>query len=95
MNRNSRGNIYEGSIIKDLLLISWDFIQRRNKMSEDQKKLLSKDCLSFQERVLIEINEPQDDYIGKEETLDGLTEDEIKSLSKDKFYKIITPIRLF
>lgn len=83
MNRNSRGNIYEGSIIKELLLISWDFIQRRNKMSEDQKKLLSKDCLSFQERVLIEINEPQDDYIGKEETLDGLTEDEIKSLSKD------------
>ena len=30
---------------------------------------------------MIEINEPQDNYIGYEENMDGLTEEEIKNLT--------------
>ena len=83
MNRSSRGNIYLDDLLEELLLRSWDFIQRRKNMDENKKKLITKDCLSFQERVLIEINESQDDYIGKEENLDGLTEEEIKKLTSN------------
>ena len=50
-------------------------------MSEEGKKLLSKDILSFEERIKIEINEPQDNYIGVEQSFDGLTEDEIKDFT--------------
>ena len=50
-------------------------------MSEEGKKLLSKDILSFEERIKIEINEPQDNYIGVEQSFDELTEDEIKDLT--------------
>ena len=80
-NKNSRGNIYRESLFKELIIFTWDFISRRNKLSEDKKKLIRKDCLSFQDRVLIEINEPQDDYIGVEANLDGLNEEEVKQLS--------------
>ena len=81
INKNSRGNIYRESLIKELITFTWDFIKRRNNLSEEKKKLISKDCLSFQDRILIEINEPQDDYIGVEANLDGLSEEEIKELS--------------
>ena len=50
-------------------------------MSEEGKKLLSKDILSFEERIKIEINEPQDNYLGIEAGYDGLTEEEIKDLT--------------
>ena len=52
-------------------------------MSEEGKKLLTKDILSFEERIKIEINEPQDNYIGLEENFDGLTEEEIKDLTSN------------
>ena len=32
---------------------------------------------------MIEINEPQDDYVEKEASLDGLTDDEIKVLTQN------------
>ena len=83
INRNTRGNIYRESLIKGLIIYSWDFISRRNNLSEEKKQLTRKDCLPFQDRVLIEINEPQDDYIGVEANLEGLTEDEIKQLNLD------------
>ena len=59
------------------------FPSRKKNLSEEGKKLLSKDILSFEDRIKIEINEPQDNYIGVEQSFDGLTEDEIKDFTKN------------
>ena len=79
-NRKSRGNVYLNDLVDDLIKLTWDFLQRRKNLNEEQKKRLSKDIITFEERVEIEINEPQDDYINTEATFDGLTEEEIKSI---------------
>lgn len=79
-NRKSRGNVYLNDLADDLIKLTWDFLQRRKNLNEEQKKRLSKDIITFEERVEIEINEPQDDYINTEATFDGLTEEEIKSM---------------
>ena len=81
INRKSRGNVYRSDLIEDLIKCTWDFLQRKKNLSEEGKKLLSKDILSFEERIKIEINEPQDNYIGVEQSFDGLTEDEIKDFT--------------
>ena len=82
MSRNARGHIYFENLIKELLKFTWDFLQRKKKLSEKQFNAL-KDCLSFEQRVLIEINEPQDDYVKKEADFDGLTEEEIKEITQN------------
>ncbi len=81
INRKSRGNVYRSDLIEDLIKCTWDFLQRKKNLSEEGKKLLSKDILSFEERIKIEINEPQENYIEVEQSFDGLTEDEIKDLT--------------
>ena len=81
MNKKIRGNIYNETLIKQLIITSWDFLQRRQKLNKEQLELVNKEIVTFKERVMIEINEPQDNYIGYEENMDGLTEDEIKNLT--------------
>ena len=81
MNKKIRGNIYNETLIKQLIITSWDFLQRRQNLNKEQLELLNKEIVTFKERVMIEINEPQDDYIGYEENMDGLTEEEIKNLT--------------
>ena len=81
MNKKIRGNIYNETLIKQLIITSWDFLQRRQKLNKEQLELVNKEIVTFKERVMIEINEPQDDYIGYEENMDGLTEEEIKNLT--------------
>jgi hypothetical protein len=83
INRNSRGNIYYEKWIEDLVIFSWDFLQRKKNLSEKELKKLNNNCLTFEERVLIEVNEPQDDFVEKEATLDGLTPEEIKELTQN------------
>ena len=83
INPKSRGNVYRSDLIEDLIKCTWDFLQRKKNLSEKEKKLLSKDILSFEERIKIEITEPQDNYIGVEQSFDGLTEDEIKDLTSN------------
>ena len=82
MNRKIRGNIYVDILIKCLVSVSWDFLQRRKNLSKERQELLKKDVMTIQERILIEINEPQDNYIGVETNMDGLTEEEISKLTK-------------
>lgn len=82
MNRNSRGNIYINSLIEELLSFSWDFLQRKKNLTEKQLKSL-KECLSFENRVLMEIKEPQDNYVKKEADLNGLTDEEIKEITQN------------
>jgi hypothetical protein len=81
MNKKIRGNIYNETLIKQLIITSWDFLQRRQKLNKEQLELVNKEIVTFKERVMIEINEPQDNYIGYEENMDGLTEEEIKNLT--------------
>ena len=81
MNRISRGNIYVEDLVKFLLIISWDYIRRRKNLDEKEKKSIESECLTFETRVLAEIEKPQDEYIGKEADLDGLTEEEISQLT--------------
>ena len=81
MNKKIRGNIYNETLIKQLIITSWDFLQRRQNLNKEQLELLNKEIVTFKERVMIEINEPQDNYIGYEENMDGLTEEEIKNLT--------------
>ena len=81
INRKTRGNVYESFFVEMLVKCTWDFLQRRKNLSEEGKKLLSKDILSFEEKIKIEINEPQDNYLGIEAGYDGLTEEEIKDLT--------------
>ena len=81
MNRISRGNIYVEDLAKILLIISWDYIRRRKNLNEKEKKNIECDCLKFEDRVLEEIEKPQDEYIGKEANLDGLSENEISQLT--------------
>ena len=83
INKNSRGNIYYENWVVDLVKFSWDFLQRKKNLDEKQLKLLNNNCLTFENRVMIEINEPQDDYVKKEASLDGLTDDEIKVLTQN------------
>ena len=83
LNYKIRGNIYYDQLLKVVLIITWDFIQKRNKLDKDKRYLLEKEIITFKERVLIEISEPQNEYIGVEASLDGLTEEEIQNLSKD------------
>ena len=82
MNRNSRGNIYLNSLIEVLLIFTWDFLQRKKNLTEKQLKSL-KECLSFENRILIEIKEPQDNYVKKEADLNGLTDEEIKEITQN------------
>ena len=82
MNKNSRGNIYINSLIEELLIFSWDFLQRKKNLTEKQLKSL-KECLSFENRVLMEIKEPQDNYVKKEADLNGLTDEEIKEITQN------------
>ena len=81
MNKKIRGNIYNEALIKQLIITSWDFLQRRQNLNKEQLELRNKEIVTFKERVMIEINEPQDDYICYEENMDGLTEEEIKNLT--------------
>ena len=83
MNKKIRGNIYNEALIKQLIITSWDFLQRRQKLNKEQLELVNKEIETFKERVMIEINEPQDNYIGYEENMDGLTEEEIKNLTSN------------
>ena len=83
INRKSRGNVYFNNFVESLVKFTWDFLQRRKNLSEKGKKLVSKDMLSFEERVKIEVEEPQDDYVGVEASFDGLTDDEIKDLTSN------------
>ena len=83
INRKSRGNVYLNNFIEVLVKFTWDFIQRRKTLSEEGKKLVSKDLLSFEDRVKIEVEEPQDDYVRVEASFDGLTEEEIKDLTSN------------
>ena len=83
INRKTRGNVYESIFVEMLVKCTWDFLRRRKNLSEEGKKLLSKDILTFEERVKIEINEPQDEYLGVEAGYDGLTEEEIKGLTSN------------
>ena len=82
MNRISRGNIYFDNLIWELLKFSWDFLQRKKNLNENQIKAIQ-NCLSFEKRVLIEIEESQDDYIKKEADLNGLTDEEIKEITQN------------
>ena len=81
MKRKSRGNVYLNDLVEDLIKLTWDFLKRKKNLNEEQKKLLSKDLITFEERVKIEVNEPQDEYIITEATYDGLTEEEIASIT--------------
>ena len=81
MNIKTRGNVYSFDLVEDLIKLTWDFLQRRKNLNEEQKKKLSNDIISFEDRVIIEVNEPQDDYINTEATYDGLTEEEIASMT--------------
>ncbi len=83
MNKKVRGNIYYENLIQDLVITSWDFLQRRKNISNEKKEMLKTDIITFKERVFIEINESQNDYVGVEPTMEGLTEDEIKELTKN------------
>ena len=83
INRKTRGNVYGSDLIEDLIKCTWDFLQRKKNLTEEGKKLLKKDILSFEERIKIEINEPQDNYIGVEQNFDGLTKEEIKDLTSN------------
>ena len=83
INRKSRGNVYLNNFVEALIKYTWDFLQRRKYLSEEGKKLISKDILSFEDRVKIEVEEPQDDYVGVEASFDGLTEEEIKDLTSN------------
>ena len=82
MNKNSRGNIYIENLLLYLLKFTWDFLQRKKKLSESQLNEFKK-CFSFEKRVLVEIEENQDDFVKKEADLAGLTENEIKELTQD------------
>jgi len=84
-NMNARGNIYYETFIIDLVKFSWDFLQRKKNLSEEKLKSI-KNMLTFTQRVRIEISEPQDDYVTKEANLDGLTEEEIKELTREFIY---------
>ena len=81
MNIKSRGNVYLNDLVEDLIKLTWDFLKRKKDLNEQQKKLLSIDLIPFEKRVQIEVNEPQDDYINTEATFDGLTEEEIASMT--------------
>ena len=81
MNIKTRGNVYSFDLVEDLIKLTWDFLQRRKNLNEEQKKKLSNDIISFEDRVIIEVNEPQDDYINSEATYDGLTKEEIESIT--------------
>ena len=59
------------------------FLPKKKVFEWRRKKLVSKEMLSFEERVKIEVEEPQDDYVGVEISFDGLTEEEIKDLSSN------------
>ena len=83
INRKTRGNVYLSDLVEDLVKLTLDFVQRKKNLNEEGKKLLSKDILSFEERIKIEINEPQDNYIGIQASFDGLTENEIKDLTSN------------
>ena len=83
INRKSRGNVYINNFVEVLVKFTWDFLQRRKYLSEEGKKLVSNDMLSFEDRVKIEVEEPQDDYVGVEASFDGLTEEEIKDLTSN------------
>ena len=41
-------------------------LQRRKKLNKEQIELVKKDIVTFKERVMIEINESQDNYVGYE-----------------------------
>ena len=81
INIKSRGNVYINNLVEYLIKVTWDFLQRRKNLNEEQKKKLSNDIISFEDRVIIEVNEPQDDYINSEATYDGLTKEEIESIT--------------
>ena len=83
INIKSRGNVYNNNFVEALAKFTWDFLQRRKYLSEEGKNLISKDILSFEDRVKIEVKEPQDDYVGVEASFDGLTEEEIKDLTSN------------
>ena len=80
MNRLRRGNIYSDSIMKKLTAITWDYIKRRKTLDEKHKKLLF-ETLTFQDRVMIEIDESQNEYVGAEANFDGLTQEEVNELT--------------
>ena len=87
INKKVRGNTYMNELIELLVITSWDFLQRRKNMNKEKKELLKKDIITFKERVFIEIKESQDEFVGVEPTMDGLTEDEIKELTKNFDFK--------
>ena len=83
INRKSRGNVYLNNFVEALIKYTLGFLQRRKYLSEEGKKLVSKEMLSFEERVKIEVKEPQDDYVGVDASFDGLTQEEIKDLTSN------------
>lgn len=64
-----------------MITTSWDFLQRRQKLNKEQLELVKKEIVTFKERVMIEINESQINYVDSEANMDGLTEEEIKNLT--------------
>ena len=73
----NKGGVFGENFIKKLICISLEYLERRKSMEKAENKIIT-----FKDRVLIEINQSQKEFIGNELTMEKLSKEEIDELTK-------------